>query len=216
MVQYGRSSRSSWTKSVWSSFSRTIMGKAVWESPIETWLGENSKLGMSLCSSWKRIILICLCGWHKIGWKDKILIRCGKYLTKKSISENQHLSWIMCTWDALNENAKSAEILWTITEPCSNLEFLRVDWKNYILSKQSYLFMDVWHGWSCKEVCGTIWWVGKQDDPTITKYLLHASLTTTSKKKKQNLLENCQIHALKLFWNVYIWQELDDPIFYGQ
>ena len=29
------------------------------------------------------------------------------------------------------------------------------------------------------------------------KYLLHASMTTTSKKKKQNLLENCQIHALK-------------------
>ena len=32
-----------------------------------------------------------------------------------------------------------------------------------------------------------------------TKYLLHVSMTTTSKKKKQNLLENCQIHALKLF-----------------
>ena len=32
-----------------------------------------------------------------------------------------------------------------------------------------------------------------------TKYLLDASMTTTSKKKKQNLLENCQIHALKLF-----------------
>ena len=31
------------------------------------------------------------------------------------------------------------------------------------------------------------------------KYLLHASMTTTSKKKKQNLLENCQVHALKLF-----------------
>ena len=49
-----------------------------------------------------------------------------------------------------------------------------------------------------------------------TKYLLHASMTTTSKKKKQNLLENCQIHALKLFWNAYTWQELDDLIFYGQ
>ena len=32
-----------------------------------------------------------------------------------------------------------------------------------------------------------------------TKYLLHASMTTTSKKRKQNLLENCQTHALKLF-----------------
>ena len=32
-----------------------------------------------------------------------------------------------------------------------------------------------------------------------TKYLLHASMTTTSKRKKQNLLETCQIHALKWF-----------------
>ena len=32
-----------------------------------------------------------------------------------------------------------------------------------------------------------------------TKYLLHASMITTLKKKKQSLLENCRIHALKLF-----------------
>ena len=48
-----------------------------------------------------------------------------------------------------------------------------------------------------------------------TKYLLHASMTTTSKRKEQNLLENCQVHALKLFWNVFTWKELDDLIFYG-
>ena len=49
-----------------------------------------------------------------------------------------------------------------------------------------------------------------------TKYLLPASMTTTSKKKKQNLLENCHKYAPKLFWNVCIWHELDDLIFYGQ
>ena len=30
------------------------------------------------------------------------------------------------------------------------------------------------------------------------KYPLHASMTTTSKKKKRNLLENCHMYALKL------------------
>ena len=40
------------------------------EVSIEAWLGENSKLGMSLCTSWKRIILICVCGWHQIGWEE--------------------------------------------------------------------------------------------------------------------------------------------------
>ena len=57
-------SRSSWAKSLWSSFGRTVMGKAIWENPIATRLGEGSQLGMSLCTSWKRIILICVCGWH--------------------------------------------------------------------------------------------------------------------------------------------------------
>ena len=70
MVQHGRPSRSSCTKSVRSSFGRTVMGKAIWERPIETWMGENSKLGMSLGAPWKRIVLICVCGWHKIGWQE--------------------------------------------------------------------------------------------------------------------------------------------------
>ena len=70
MVQYGRPSRSSWKEFVRSSFGRTVMGKAIWENPIVTWLGENSKLGMSLCTSWKRIIFICVCGLHQIGWKE--------------------------------------------------------------------------------------------------------------------------------------------------
>ena len=58
------------------------------------------------------------------------------------------------------------------------------------------------------------WHTGRRNNTT--KYLLHASMTTTSKKKKWNPWENCQKYALKLLWNVNIWQELDDLIFYGQ
>ena len=70
MVQYGRPSRSSWAESVRSSFWQDYCGKGNLRKSIETWLGENSNLGMSLCTSWKRIIIICVCGWHKIGWKE--------------------------------------------------------------------------------------------------------------------------------------------------
>ena len=42
----------------------------------------------------------------KLAGKNTILIRCGKYSTKKLIWENQHLSLIMYTWAALNDNAK--------------------------------------------------------------------------------------------------------------
>ena len=40
MVQYGWPSRSSWAKSVRSSFDRTIMGTPIWESSIRTRLGK--------------------------------------------------------------------------------------------------------------------------------------------------------------------------------
>ena len=49
-----------------------------------------------------------------------------------------------------------------------------------------------------------------------TKYPLCASMTITSKRKKQNLLENCHKYAFKLFSNVDTWHELEGLIFYGQ
>ena len=70
MVQYGRPSLSSWAKSVWSSFGRTFMGKAIGENPIEIQLGEGFHLGLLVRTPWKRVVLICVCGWHKIGWKE--------------------------------------------------------------------------------------------------------------------------------------------------
>ena len=40
------------------------------------------------------------------GRETKYWSRCGNYSIKKSIWKNQHLSWIMVTWDTLNDNAK--------------------------------------------------------------------------------------------------------------
>ena len=49
-----------------------------------------------------------LCMWMTSNWleRNKTLIRCGKYSIKKSIWENQHLSLIMKTWDALKDHVK--------------------------------------------------------------------------------------------------------------
>ena len=54
----------------------------------------------------EKLIVNFVCGPVPIGWEDKNLIRCGEYSIKKSIWENQHLSWITYTWAALNDNAK--------------------------------------------------------------------------------------------------------------
>ena len=218
MVQYGRPSRSSWTQSVWSSFGRTIMGKAIWEDPIEAWLGESSKLGMSLCTSSKRIILICVCGRHQIGWKE----------TKpwSDVETTQQRSWFgrtsifpgSCTlgmhsktvWNKQRYSWKLQNYVWIANFSGRNR-------KTSIPSKSSYFFMVLWYGRSCKDVCWAILWVGQQDDATYsTKYLLLASMTITSKKKKWNLLETCQKFAPKLFWNACTWHELEDLIFFGQ
>ena len=65
VVQYGRPSRSSWAESVRSSFGRTLMGKTIWENPLEVRLGEGFQSGMLIRTPWKRVILIRVCGWHK-------------------------------------------------------------------------------------------------------------------------------------------------------
>ena len=94
MVHYGRPSRFSWPKSVRSSFGRTLLVKAIWENPFKTWLGENSKLGMSLCSSWKRIILICVCGWHELAGKKQNIDPMWKVLNKEAdLGEATSFPW---------------------------------------------------------------------------------------------------------------------------
>ena len=62
LLQYGRPSRSSWTKSVWSSFGRTVMEKAIWENPHWNTVARRFPIGNAYAYIVKRIILICVCG----------------------------------------------------------------------------------------------------------------------------------------------------------
>ena len=71
MVQYRRANRSSWAESVRSSLGRTFVGKAIWENLIKARLGESFQMRMSFRTPSKRVILICVCGWHHKGWKEK-------------------------------------------------------------------------------------------------------------------------------------------------
>ena len=106
----------------------------LWEKQVEKIL---LKHGWEKVSKWECLSVhrekgySYLFMWMTSNWLEryKILIRCGKYSTKKSIWENQHLSWITYTWAALNDNVKKAKILLTITEPCLNRDFPRVELK---------------------------------------------------------------------------------------
>ena len=81
MVQYGRSSRSSRAKSVWSSSGRAILGKAIRESSITIRLGKSSKLGMLYSSNEKKDhSCLCMCTISKLAGKKQNIDPMWKYL----------------------------------------------------------------------------------------------------------------------------------------
>ena len=193
---------------VWKTQSFLLNEIGIWERQLEKIL---LKYGWEKVSNWEclivhheKIILICVCGWHQVGWEET------KY--QSDVESTKQRSWFGRTnifpWSCtLGLHSKT---MWNKQRYCGQLQghvwiqnFRRSNWKNTMLGKSAYLFMVLWYGGSCKELCGAILWVRKQDDSTATKYQLVASMTITSKKKKWNLLENCQKHALKLFWNAF-------------
>ena len=95
MVQHGRPSRSSWTKSVRSSSGRTVLGKATWEGCIWTRLGESSNLE-PVRKPWGCAVFVTVCGRYK-NWleRNKILTQCGKYSWGTLTWPSQHHSLTM-------------------------------------------------------------------------------------------------------------------------
>ena len=103
--------------------------------------------------------------------RNRIWTQCGRFLWKMLILENRHHSLTMFIWVALNENAKWAKILWTITEPFLNPGMSAGGIENYSIQRklrQTFL-MVLWHGRSRKEVRGQILRTSEQNDSTITQ-----------------------------------------------
>ena len=81
-----------------------------------------------------------------------------------------------------------------------------------IPSKYSYFFMVLWHGWSCKEVCGTILWVGEQDDSATLQsiYSMHRWPPLQRRRNKicwrivKSMLSNCsKMLKLGTYWKTW-------------
>ena len=213
MVQYGRPCRSSWAKSVWSSFGRTVVGKAIWENPIATRLGEGFQLGMLIRTPWKRVVLICVCGWHQIGWKE----------TKhwSDVESTKQRSWFGRTnifpWSCIS--GVHSKTMWNKQRYCGQLQshvritnFRRVNWKTYILREFSYFFVVLWYGRSCQEMCGKILWVSQQDDSTTLQsvysmhrwQLLQRGRIEIRRRIVKSMLSNCsEMLVLGTYWKTW-------------
>ena len=188
------------------------MGKTIWENPIETWLGENSQIGECLfVPSWKKIILFCVCGWHK-NWQErnKILIRCGKYSIKKLIWEN---STSFQDHVYLGYTQRQCQITKDIVDNYRTMFESRIStWGAEKLPFPQNLRISSWSydmAGTCKEMCGTTLWVGKQDYTTTLQsiYSMHRWPPLQRRRNEicwriaTSMLSNCsEMLILDTYW----------------
>ena len=165
MVQYGRPSR---------LLERNLYGRPwaglQWETQFENFLltillGESFQLRMLIRTPWKRIILICVFGWHQIGWQETQSWSDVESTQQRSRFGRTNIflgSWKLGLHSTKMRNKQRY---------CGQLQnhvrianFREEIREITISSKSAYLFVVLWHGRSCQEMCGTILWFGKQDD----------------------------------------------------
>ena len=204
-----------WPKS-WSSMEDPVvpLERNLYGHPLAGLLWERQfeiiilKHGWEKISNWKCLFVhrekllfssVYVYDIHQIGWK-----------------ETKHCSDVECTqqrsrfgrtnifpWSCIP--GMYPKTVWNKQRYCGQLQnhvwiqiFSGKNRKNTMLGKSVYFFMvlryvmprNVWNDTVSQQT-------GRLNNST--KYLLHASMTTASKKKKWNLLENCYNYALKLF-----------------
>ena len=196
---------SSWTKYV--SSGRTVMAKAIRGSSIRTRSGKSSKLGMLISKPRKRTILVCICGRHKIGWKEtKSWSDVEKYFWKKwptSFLDHVHvyLGWTQRECETrkdlgqLNprslQEQKSYHVQWNLKQTSPHGPVM---WK----VMQRNVWSDI------------VSWRTKQPS-NCTKLQLHALMTIISEKKIEtrgrivkSMLSNCsEMLVLGTYWKTW-------------
>ena len=228
MVQYGRPSCSSWKESVRSSCGRTIMGKAIWESPIETWMGESSELGMSRSLHREEGLFLSACVDDiKLAGKKQNIGPTWKILMKDvDLGEPTsflHHVYLGCTQrecqisQDIADNKRSMVESWISVgamekyqkqKPRGNLMP-----KPYLHGPMTWKVMQR-NAW--KEIAN---WRINYWAINYTKSQRHACMDDHQLKKEENGISWRIICCLlvKVFWNVYVFGTYRESlIFYGQ
>ena len=109
MIQYGRYSCSSWTETVWSSFCRTIVRTILSRSFVQTWMGKNTELTMSICSLETRIILV------GVRWRHQNV--------KKEVEYSVHMEKLINNLDLQESTSFFDHVyLWCSRRECNLIE----------------------------------------------------------------------------------------------
>ena len=183
--------RHKWPKS-WSSMEDPVvpldrnlyghpLAELLWERQVEKILlkygwEKVSKLGMLVRTPSIRVILICVCGCHKIGWQETKHWSNVQITQQKSRFGRTNIFPGSCILGMHSTTMpKKQRYCGQLQNHVRIANFSGRSRKASILWEFSYFFMVLWYGRSCKEMCGAILWVIKQDDSTTLQsiYSLH-------------------------------------------
>ena len=138
---------------------------------------------------------------------------------RRWFGRNRHHSLTMFIGVVLNENVKQTKILWIIIEICLNPKSLQAQRKSCLFLRN--LAQTFPHGpmiWKVmqRNALNDIANWRTEHPSNCTKLQLHALMTINLRKKKWDLLENCQKFAHKLYWNACTLHESEDQTFCGR
>ena len=145
MVQYGRSSRSSWAKSVRSPFSQDCCGKGNLRKSYCSTVGRRFPTGNAYSYTVKKDYSY-LRMWMTSNWleSNETLIRCGKYSIKKSIGRTNIIPWSCILGVHSKTMPNMQRYCWQLQSHVWITNFRRSNWKITTLGTSSYFFMALW------------------------------------------------------------------------
>ena len=184
MVQYGRSSRSSWTKSVRSLFRRTIMEKAIRESCIGTRRRNVPKWECLFVKREKGLFLSVYVDDIKMTRKKQNLDPMWKILMKDvDLGETtpffDHV-YLGCT----QRECKTSKHMVNNYRDMFEFRMSAGDFKIFLFGEiwSTHFFMVLWRVRSCKEMCGMLLRAKRPNSYIKSQFQV---LTTINSKKKK-------------------------------
>ena len=198
-----------------SSFGRTVMGKAIWENPVEIRLEEGFQLGLLIRTPGKTLFLSVYVDDIKLAGKQQNMDPMWTLLDVDITQQRSRFGRTnIIPWPCIP--GMHSKTMWNKQRYCWQLQnhvwiqhFRRSNWKITMLGKSAYFFVVIWHGRLCQEMCGTILWAGEQNEST-TLQSINSRLWWPPLQRRRNeicwrivknMLSNCsEMLKLGTYW----------------
>ena len=118
----------------------------------------------------------------------------------------------MYTWDVPKTMWNKQRYCWQLQNHVWIQNFRRSNGKITMPGKSEYLFVVLWHGRSCQEMCGTILWVGKRNDTTTLQSIYSMPWRPSFQRRRieiwrrivKSMLSNCsEMFTLGTYWKTW-------------